>query len=600
MCAPTSSVSIPATAGLSRIKRGAGEWCDSGMMHLSPPDVTTTATSTATSPPAAFPTPLASERSSRAGPLRAWLRIAVLAFMLLGASTRAAAASPDDAAWFESGRPTPAALQAAEALVRADRDGLEPADYRAHALQRALTRAAREPLDDDDARRLGAALSAALLRFVSDLRSGRVDPRRLHNDFAPIRRAPFDGPAWLRDARQTGRLAQALESATPPIPQYRRLRDALARYRSLDGEGGDVGAWAAPLPPTDGPLSPGARWAGVPVLARRLAALGDLSSGPDTRSDASPAVDALHYTDALVDAVKRFQRRHALAVDGVVGRATLERLNVPPARRVRQIELALERLRWTPLAQGRRMIVINVPEFVLRAYEVRADGFVLRTQMKVIVGQALDKRTPLFDEDLRSIEFSPYWNVPYSIARDEIVPRLRRDPGYLVREGFEFVAANGQTGTVVTAATLAALQAGQLRVRQRPGPRNALGDIKFVFPNASNVYLHHTPSTQLFARERRDFSHGCIRVESPVELARFALADSPAWTEERILEAMENGYPTTARLADPVPVLIAYGTTLVVDGELRFFDDIYGQDRVLDAALREVSATRIRQEEDPR
>jgi murein L,D-transpeptidase YcbB/YkuD len=233
------------------------------------------------------------------------------------------------------------------------------------------------------------------------------------------------------------------------------------------------------------------------------------------------------------------------------------------------------------------MVVVNIPEFVLRAYEVVDGGIVVREQMKVIVGKALDTRTPLFDEDMRFIEFSPYWNVPPSIARGELVPHLRRDPGYFAREGFEFVAAGGDADATLSAANLDAVLAGQLRIRQRPGPQNALGDIKFVFPNRDSIYLHHTPSVRLFERERRDFSHGCIRVERPVALAKFVLQGMPEWTEERIRQAMEQGRSATLRLAEPVPVLIAYGTTLVIDGRIRFFDDLYGLDRRLDAALRQ-------------
>jgi len=179
--------------------------------------------------------------------------------------------------------------------------------------------------------------------------------------------------------------------------------------------------------------------------------------------------------------------------------------------------------------------------------------------------------------------------VPPSIARNELVPRLRRDPGYFDREGFEFVAAGGAADAALSAARLDAVLAGELRIRQRPGPKNALGDIKFVFPNRDNIYLHHTPSVRLFERERRDFSHGCIRVEQPLALARFVLQGMPEWTEERIRQAMDKGQSAALRLAEPVPVLIAYGTTLVIDGRIHFFEDLYGLDRLLDAALRQRS-----------
>jgi L,D-transpeptidase YcbB len=289
----------------------------------------------------------------------------------------------------------------------------------------------------------------------------------------------------------------------------------------------------------------------------------------------------------MVDGVKSFQRRHGLSPSGVIDLTTLARLQVSPAARVRQIEVTLERLRWTPLVEQPRMIVINVPEFVLRAYEVRDERISVREQMKVIVGKSPDNRTPLFDEDMRFIEFSPYWNVPLSIARAEVIPRLRRDPAYFEQEGFEFVGADGDVDTVLSAARLDAVLKDQLRIRQRPGPRNPLGDIKFVFPNREHIYLHDTPAGELFERDRRDFSHGCIRVESPVALARFVLQGMPQWTEQRVREAMSKRESATLRLRDPVHVLITYATALVKDGRINFLDDIYGYDRLLDAALRQ-------------
>ena len=290
--------------------------------------------------------------------------------------------------------------------------------------------------------------------------------------------------------------------------------------------------------------------------------------------------------------MKAFQLRHALAVDGVLGKATLGQLAVTPAERVRQIGLAMERLRWTPLQQAPRMIVVNVPEFVLRAYEWQDDKVSVQLSMNVIVGRALNTRTPLFNENMRFIEFSPYWNVPPSIAKGETVPRLRRDPAYFQRQGFEFVGGNGQAITALSSENLDAVLRGQMRIRQRPGPLNALGDIKFVLPNANNIYLHHTPSPQLFQRERRDFSHGCVRVEEPVALAQFVLQDDPAWTPERIREAMGRGKSSTIRLATPLPVVIAYSTTIVKHGKVHFFADLYGHDRLLEQALRQQARLR--------
>ena len=488
--------------------------------------------------------------------------------------------------WFEQGRPGPQARQAVEVLSAAASHGLDPRDYRAAALQQAVAQAAQGAAPErTTATSIEAELTWAMERYLRDVHEGRVDPRQLHQRYSPVRKEPFDEVAVLRDALRANRVADAARDAAPRVPLYERLREALARYRALSDE-----AWRAPLPALpaatrgrDPKLEPGQSWAGLPMLARRLTVLGDLAPGAPV-----PAV----YEGPLVDAVKTFQRRHGLAEDGVIGKATLAQLQVPPSARLRQIELALERLRWTPLLQGPRMIVINIPEFVLRAYEVQGERIAVQAQMKVIVGKALDTRTPLFDADLRYVEFSPYWNVPPSIARAETVPRLRRDPAYFAREGFEFVAPDGRVDTTLSAANIDALQRGQLRIRQRPGPRNALGKVKFVFPNDDHIYLHYTPSVELFARDRRDFSHGCIRVEEPLVLAEFVMRGTPDWTRDRIVAAMDSGESTTVRVAAPLRVLITYGTALVKQGELHFLQDIYGQDRLLDAALRQNAAQR--------
>jgi L,D-transpeptidase YcbB len=500
----------------------------------------------------------------------------VLAFLLFAASALpgAAAAAPDAPLWFDRGRPSPEASEAVQVLLDARAEGLDPADYAAASLATALEAAQRAPLAEGEQARLDDALTAAVRRYVADLRQGRVDPRQVQSHFPPARRSIPDLQPLLREAVATHRVGQALHDAEPQLPMYAALRRALARYRAF----GEPAAWHSPLPPLPArKLPPGQVYAGVAVLAQRLALLGDLPAG-------TPVAE--RYDGALVAAVQSFQQRHGLAPDGVLGAATIQELNVTPAQRARQIELAMERLRWTPLMQAPRMVVINVPEFVLRAYDVQDDRVNVRLAMKVIVGRAMRNRTPLIGHDMRFIEFSPYWNVPPSIAARETIPRLRRDPGYLAREGLEFVGPGGQTTTAVSAANLDAVLRGGWRIRQRPGTRNALGGIKFVFPNADDIYLHDTPTRQLFERDRRDFSHGCIRLEAPLALARFVLQDQPEWTEERIREAMAAGVSSTIRLMQPLPVLIAYSTVIVKSGVVFFYPDIYGHDAVLDGALR--------------
>ncbi|MDP3759978.1 MAG: L,D-transpeptidase family protein [Ramlibacter sp.] len=477
--------------------------------------------------------------------------------------------------WFAGGRPTAQAGQALEVLSAAPTQGLDPRDYDTELISQRMTQAQQGQLDEAAQAILDGALTAALQRYLSDLQDGRVDPRSIHADFDVRRAASRDSDALLRSAVAGQRVAAALREAEPRLPMYAALRTALARYRALAGHS----AWEARLPALPGrKLAPGQAWAGLALLARRLDALGDLPAG-------TAVPDRLE--GALVTALRAFQERHGLTPDGVLGQATLLQLGVTPGERVRQIELALERLRWTPFLQAPRMIVVNVPEFVLRAYEVREGKVDVLVTMKVIVGKAMDTRTPLFDEDMRFVEFSPYWNVPPSIARHETVPRLRRDPAYFSQQGFEFVTPAGQVVSTLSAAHLDAVLHGGWRIRQRPGAHNALGGIKFVFPNRDNIYLHHTPAPALFARDRRDFSHGCIRVEEPMALARFVLQGEAGWTEDRIRAAMDKGESNVLRLSQPLPVLIAYSTVIVKGGRVFFYPDLYGHDRLLDQALRQ-------------
>lgn len=510
-------------------------------------------------------------------------------------SAMADAAATEPLSWFNGDRPSASAQRAVALLTDAASHGLMPDDYAADALAREVDAATRAPLREPDARaRLDRRLTAAMTRLLSDLHGGRLPAAQRPPGHAVA--APFDATAALRSALARGGVEDAVADAVPRIPQYAQLHAALARYRAL----GTHPAWQQPLPPlpvapersAPARLAPGEPYAGLAQLRERLMALGDLPTESlseqrsEHRNELPSEPPTALYDGALVAAVRAFQSRHGLTADGIIGRATRAALEIPPAARAQQIALTMERLRWTPLQQAPRMVVINLPEFMLRAYEVDERGQIrVRTTMKVIVGKALDTRTPVFVETMRAIEFSPYWNVPPSIARGETVPRLRRDPGYFVREGFEFVDGAGRSVTELTAAHLDAVLAGSMRLRQRPGPRNALGDIKFVFPNRDHIFLHHTPQTALFDRDRRDFSHGCIRVEQPLALALFVLEGMPSWTEARVRQAMQAGSASTVALVRPLPVLITYGTALVRQGRVHFFDDVYGHDRQLAAQL---------------
>lgn len=264
-----------------------------------------------------------------------------------------------------------------------------------------------------------------------------------------------------------------------------------------------------------------------------------------------------------------------------------------PPRRIRQIELAMERLRWLPRLQDSRVVLINIPMFQLWAWDGRRAGSRPDVAMRVIVGRAMRTQTPVLVKELTQVVFKPYWNVPTSILRGEILPKLARDPSYLRKENMEIVS--GAQALAESPDALEQLRRGTARVRQRPGPNNALGSIKFVFPNEQDVYMHGTPARALFARTRRDFSHGCIRVEDPVALAEWVLAETGDWPRTRIESATKAPASATVSLPHAIRVIVFYTTAAVVpDGTLQFADDIYGFDAKLERALAAVSAARTR------
>lgn len=486
-----------------------------------------------------------------------------------------ASAQESGSAWLTDGRPNAMAIEAVGILETAVDDGLEPEDYLAPKLRSQLAVLMGSGNVDSIAATLFAQrLSRAMTQYLNDLAQGRVTAQEVYQRFDGATPRAYNAQLELQSAIDAGDLMLAVEQARPSFPLYPALRRALGQYRQISGHA----AWRTDLPmPVGKKLEEGQTYTAVDQLRERLVLLGDLP----IQAPAGTIYDA-----QLATAVKAFQRRHGLTDDGVVGPKTLAALNVSPAQRAEQIILAMERLRWTPLRQGDRLIAVNLPGFMLYAYEIDAQGEVrVDLEMRVVVGGSLNHRTPVFDEDMRFIEFSPYWNVPPSIARGETVPALRKDPNYLQKQQMEFVDPSGNVSTVVTPEKLKAVLNGQLRIRQRPGSHNALGAIKFIFPNNDNIFLHHTPSTHLFERDQRDLSHGCIRVQYPVELAKFVLANEPEWTETRIREAMDAGVSKTIRLKQPIPVLIGYSTVLTRNGTVFFYPDLYGHDVTLRKAL---------------
>ncbi|MDH3209077.1 MAG: L,D-transpeptidase family protein [Burkholderiaceae bacterium] len=483
------------------------------------------------------------------------------------------------ALWLDAaGKPTAGARDALKLLAAAAAEGLQPADYRAAELTALATKLlAATALVEHQAVDFDIAMSLSTMRYLRHLHFGRVDPRVL--GFRVRASADeVDIAGLLRAALTAQRVKEMGVELTPPLAQYRSMRAQLARYRLLAADQSLVA-----LPPRFATVRPGSRYAGLGALQRWLLALGDLPA------DALAPAGSDVYAGAIVAAVQRFQLRHGLVADGVIGKRTQTALAVSLAVRVRQIELALERLRWLPELGKRPLVAVNIPMFRLWALDSVSSGAVPLVDMRIIVGHALNTRTPVFIDEMRYLIFRPYWNVPRSILRDEVLPALAQNPHHLGEQDMEIVRGWSDTAHPVAATenNLERLKQGLLRVRQRPGPRNALGLVKFVFPNDNNVYMHGTPEPELFSRTRRDFSHGCVRLEDPVALAEWVLKDQPQWTRERIVAAMSGDKSLQVQLIRPIQVILFYVTAAVMpsDGTIHFAEDIYGHDKKLAARL---------------
>jgi len=472
--------------------------------------------------------------------------------------------------WIKNDEPTSQARYLIEALRASRLKGLNPSDYDAESLAtqskslKGASAAAQASFD--------ASLTMATLRYISDLRIGRINPKHLKFGI-DVQSKKYDLPEFItQQVANAGNIQSVFDQIEPPYAGYRRLETVLKQYIDLAAKGD-----GAKLPPVTKSVAPGDKYAETTALAARLQLLGDLPQGGSFDS----------YSGALVEAVKHFQTRHGLAPDGKLGATTVRELNIPLSARVQQIDDALERWRWMPTEFQQPPVLVNIPEFRLRAY---AEDHQLALSMNVVVGKAAPTQTPVFTDDIQFIVFRPYWNVPPGILRRSVIPNIRKNSGYIARERFEVTDSGGN---VVSANddVAAGLQSGKYSIRQKPGPTNALGLIKFMFPNSYSVYLHSTPSTELFSRSRRDFSSGCIRVEKPAELAGFLLRNQPdgqqPWTTASAQTAMDSGKDNRqVNLKTQVPVLILYVTAVAEeDGTMHFFDDIYGHDKRLNALL---------------
>ncbi len=481
--------------------------------------------------------------------------------------------------------PRPAADSLLAALRRAELEGLRPTDYHLRALASRLSSIRHEldrgiPPHPTDIGDLDLLATDAYLTYATHLLSGAVDPVSLDQVWIGD---PKEGdlPAYLEDALGRDRIQGSLRDLFfNAHPGYFRLRSALARYRSVAAAGG----WPA-VPDAD-TLRPGERGEAVRLLRARLAASGDLTvarRGQDEDPERRELYDA-----PLEQAVRRFQHRHGLPEDGVVGPATFGALNVPAAERVRQLELNMERWRWMPQDLGRRYLLVNIAAFRVEVIE----GVQPVLRLRSIVGRQY-RETPVFSDTITYLVLNPSWHVPPNLAVSDKLPLFRENPelvrehGYRLFEGFGADAPEVDPDTVDWSAMTPG-RFRQLRLWQAPGPHNALGRVKFMFPNRFDVYLHDTPERELFGRLTRDFSSGCIRVEQPLELADYLLRDSEAWSDARIQRTLESGRETSVPLPRSVPIHIQYWTAWTeADGEVHFRDDVYGRDRGLRRALGE-------------
>lgn len=474
-------------------------------------------------------------------------------------------------AWVGDGHMTKAdKLQ--RAVEEAYFDGLTPDYYHLGPIRTLSNKLRKDPFSDPaHMADLDILLTDAFITLGCHLSAGCVNPVTLESKWF-AKRGTVDVSSVLSLALKRRQIREALVKLRPEQGSYDRLKEALARYRKLAQSGKRPSVSAGAL------LKKGVVSGRVVELRRRLGASGDLESGNVKERDL--------FDERLERAVTAFQRRHGLKADGIVGPDTLDALNVPLNSRIRQIELNMERLRWILSNQEQRSIIVNIANFELSVIENRKPVL----SMKVVVGKPY-LRTPVFTAKMKYILTNPSWNVPTSIARNEILKHIKKDPDYLVDEDIKVLKGWGSREKEINPETVDWSKTTPRNLpyhfRQEPGALNPLGRIKFMLPNKYDVYLHDTPARHLFSLDRRAFSHGCIRIQKPLQLAEYLLHGDSEWTRKRLSAAIEEGSEQKIVLRHPLNVHFLYLTAWVDrTGTLQFRKDIYGRDRLLDEALR--------------
>jgi len=463
--------------------------------------------------------------------------------------------------WTDGRRPYGRAVALLNLLDRAGEHGLSPDDYAADAIRARLTN-----LSDGNARQTELLLTGVALNYIRDLDGGRAMPDSLMEWSArrPDLADPLHALVEALNTRSVGRLEQRF---TPRHPQYRALQQALERYETLAAGGG----W--PSIPGGPTLRPGERSDRVSAIADRLRF---------ERYMTGTLTDPTLYSGAVVEGVRRFQEVNGLGVDGVIGPATLAALNAPIHRRIDQIRANLERWRWMPSDLGARHVLVNIPEFRLRAVAPNRPTL----EMNVVVGRP-SRETPVFFSDINDITFNPYWHVPRSIIQRDLLPQFRNDPSAVSRRGFTVISYS--TGRAVDPSAVDWTSGSfPYGLRQAPGTSNALGRVRFGIRNDLAIYLHDTPSQSLFNRASRAYSSGCVRVSDPLALLQYVFSDQPGWTPERVQENYDRtaSSPSMVHLPNEIPVYLTYFTAWAEpDGRVSFFEDVYGEDGGLVAQM---------------
>ncbi|MGZ3577499.1 MAG: L,D-transpeptidase family protein [Syntrophales bacterium] len=457
-----------------------------------------------------------------------------------------------------------------EVVRSAYREGLNPEDYHLDKIEAVLSDlyASQIGLESYDVAKLAGLdliLTQAFFLYVSHMVDGRVDHQNIYPDWVVNERSA-DLVAVLNEALESGEMQKTLAYLAPPYSRYAGLKEKLMRYQAIAESGG----W--PQVPGGAKLQRGSRGERVAILRQRLIISGDLASTVREKPNI--------FDHDLELAVRKFQRRHGLKDDGRVGKSTLKDINVPAETRIRQIALNMDRLRWLSDDMGRNYIFVNIADFSLEVMENEQPLMAMR----IIAGKD-EQRSCVLSAKMTYLELNPFWRIPDSIAAKEILPQVKKEARYLAQKNIKVFKAWKDNAKEINPMLVSwsRIRASNLgyKFRQEPGPQNPLGKIKFIFPNECEIYLHDTPARHLFGRARRDLSHGCIRVEKPVELATYLLRNKETWIQKKILAEIKKGKRQVVMLPEPVNVHIFYGTVWVDrDGVLQFRDDIYHADEI--------------------